>query len=378
MRIAINTTSAVAGGGITYLKNLLRCLSKTPAGHQYLIITTPFGKETFHFQHPDFTFLSFSIPSKGPLLRILWEQCILPSILKKERVDVLFSPGNICPLFSAIPNVVLIQNAEPLSNNPSLKKSLFQNIRLRLLKKLTLFSVKKARRVIFPSDMVRILVEKMGISVEHAVVIYHGINKEIFHLHYEDDVLHLCKKKYGLERFILYVSHIQRYKNFTELIKAFILLKDRIDDTIKLVFAGECFDSNYYDEMQAFIAEHKYGDRIIFLGNVSYTALPYLYSACLLFVYPSICESFGMTLTEAMSCGAPILASHVEPIREICADAAVYFDPTDPAAIAKAVFNTLTDNNLISTLKIKSLKRSEEFSWENTVKKTLSAFEGVI
>lgn len=377
MKIAINTTSAVAGGGVTYIKNLLTYLSKIDTHHQYLILTTSNGKETFYFQHPNFTFISFRIPSKNSLLRILWEQCILPSFLKKEGVDILFSPGNICPFFTTIRNVVMIQNVEPLSSNLSIKRGLVQNIRLRLLKRLTLLSIKKAHSVIFPSKKARTLIERTEVSVKHAEVIYHGINKEIFRPYSEGTILHQFKKKYGLEKFILYVSHIQRYKNFLELIKAFVLLKGKIDNEIQLVFAGECFDKEYYDEIKAFIAEHRYENRIIFLGNIPYEELPYLYSSCILFVYPSTCESFGMTLVEAMACDAPVLASHREPMTEICSNAAMYFDPADPAAIAEVIFNALIDKDLISTLKINSLKRSENFSWENAIKKILEVFESI-
>ena len=72
MKIAINTTSAVAGGGVTYIKNLLAHLSKINTNHRFLILTTISGKETFYFQHPDFTFMSFKIPAKNSILRILW------------------------------------------------------------------------------------------------------------------------------------------------------------------------------------------------------------------------------------------------------------------------------------------------------------------
>src|SRR3990167_3545305 len=217
MKIAINTTSAVAGGGVTYIKNFLTYLSKINTNHQYLVLTTPAGKEVFYFQHPNFKFLSFRIPSKNSLLRILWEQLNVPFILKKEGVDVLFSPGNVCPLFTQLPNVVMIQNIEPFSNDFSRKRGL----RLRLLKLLTMLSIKKAQRVIFPSMRARNLIETSGTFVKHAEVIYHGINKEIFHPHTEEDMSYQCKKKYNLDKFILYVSHIQRYKNFLELIKAF-------------------------------------------------------------------------------------------------------------------------------------------------------------
>ncbi|OHB97751.1 MAG: hypothetical protein A2Z57_11095 [Planctomycetes bacterium RIFCSPHIGHO2_12_39_6] len=378
MKIAINTTSAVAGGGVTYIKNFLTYLSKINTNHQYLVLTTPAGKEVFYFQHPNFKFLSFRIPSKNSLLRILWEQLNVPFILKKEGVDVLFSPGNVCPLFTQLPNVVMIQNIEPFSNDFSRDRGLIQRIRLKLLKLLTMLSIKKAQRVIFPSMKARTVAEKSGTLIHHAELIYHGINNEIFHPHNEGDRLSQFKRKYGLNKFILYVSHIQRYKNFLELIKAFILLEGKIDDNIRLVFAGRCFDEEYYKEMKDFIIEYRYEDRIIFLGNVPYEELPFLYSACMIFVYPSTCESFGLTLAEAMACGTPVLASNIEPMIEICANAAIYFEPTNPAAIADVIFKTITDKNLISTLKINSLTRAKIFSWENTAIGTLKIFESVV
>ncbi|MBM2833563.1 MAG: hypothetical protein HW406_724 [Candidatus Brocadiaceae bacterium] len=240
-----------------------------------------------------------------------------------------------------------------------------------------MISIKKAQRVIFPSMKARTLTEKSGTLMHHVEVIHHGIDKGIFHPGIEDNISLQFKKKYGLDKFILYVSHIQRYKNFFELIKAFVLLKDKIGDDIQLVFAGRCFDEEYYKEMQDFIREHRYEDRIIFLGNVPYEELPFLYSACMIFVYPSICESFGMTLVEAMACGAPILASKVEPMVEICADAANYFDPTNPAAIAEVIFKTLNDRELISVLTKNALERAACFSWENTAKKTFETFESL-
>ena len=310
MKIAINTTSAVAGGGVTYIKNLLNYLSKINTHHQYFILTTITGKEMFYIQHPNFEFLSFKIPSKN-VLRLYWEQTFLPIFLRKKRIDVLFSPANICPLINKTANVVMIQNIEPFCNSASIKRSIAQKIRLVLLKLLTILSIKKAKKALFPSVKARNDIERSGISLTHAEVIYHGINKEIFHPCSENSKAYPVKKKYGLDKFILYVFNIQRYKNFSELARAFILLKERIDKSIRLVFAGECFDKAYYDEIMFFLKEQNYENRILFLGNIPSEELSYLYSTCMMFVYPSTCESFGMPLVEAMACGAPILASNI-------------------------------------------------------------------
>ena len=377
MKIALNTTSAVEGGGVTYIKNLLMYLSKINTNHQYLVLTTTAGKEVFYFQHPNFKFLSFRIPSKNSLLRLCWEQLFLPVLMKKENVDVLFSPGNICPLLTNIPNVIMIQNIEPFSNGVSKSQGLLQVIRLKLLKLLTTLSIRKAQRVILPSMKARIDIEKLGVSHKHSEVVYHGINREIFYPHPENTKLLQVKKKYGLDKFILCVSNIQRYKNFLELIKAFVLLKDKIGNDIQLVFAGRCFDREYYDEMKTFLASQGCEDQIVFLGNIPYDELPYLYSTCMVFAYPSTCESFGMTLVEAIACGAPVLASKAEPMPEICANAAIYFDPMDPFAIADVICKTLNDQEAISSLIKNAIERAKTFSWENTVIRTLKIFESI-
>jgi len=388
MKIAINATSAVAGGGVTYIKNLLTGLSKINTAHQYIVLTTVAGREMFYFLHPRFTFLSFKIPSQSPLLRLFWEQTFLTLLLRRLKVDVLFSPANVAPLFSGIPNVTMIQNIEPFGNNVSVRRGHLSSIRLRLLKWLTILSIKKSRKVIFPSRNAYNVVEQSGISLKHAEVVYHGIDRKVFYPLKNEETgsslpplrlpPELLQKKYGLNKFILFVSNIQRYKNFLALLQAFALLKEKIDDRIQLVFAGGCHDAMYYQELLSLIAEQRLENRVIFLGEVPYDHLPYLYAGCTLFVYPSTCESFGMTVVEAMSCGAPILASNREPMPEICGDAAKYFEPTDPTAIAKALFATMNDVTMLSTMRINSIKRSQLFPWENTASRVLEILEGVV
>lgn len=85
-----------------------------------------------------------------------------------------------------------------------------------------------------------------------------------------------------------------------------------------------------------------------------------------------------MTLAEAMACGAPILASKLEPMPEICADAAIYFDPTNPAEIADAMLKAIADEHVLSALKMNSLKRATKFSWENTAISTLRVFDDIV
>ena len=315
--------------------------------------------------------------SRNPLLRILWEQFTLPSLLKKERVDVLFSPGNICPLLSTIPNVVMIQNLAPFDNVIITAERKIQKYRLKLLKILTIASIKRAKKVIFISKKAIHDMKSLGLSLKHANLIYHGKNEELFHENVDVDKKRQIINKYNLDKFILYVSNIHRYKNFIELTQAFAMIHNKIDNEIKLVLVGRCFDDGYYDEMIRFIRERKFEERVLFLGEVPYDKLPFLYASCKLFVYPSTCENCPNILIEAMACGAPILASNIEPMPEICTDAAIYFDPMNPITLADVIFKTIMDKDLISTMKINSLKRAKIFSWENTIISTLRVFEDI-
>ncbi len=153
-------------GGVTYIKNLLAGLSKTETNHQFIVLTTAAGKEKFYFQHPRFTFLSFKIPSLSPLLRLCWEQTFLVLSLRRLKIDVLFSPANVAPLFSGIPNVVMIQNIEPFGNNVSVGRGLLSGLRLKLLKWLTVLSINKSQGVIFPSTKACRVVGESGFSQE--------------------------------------------------------------------------------------------------------------------------------------------------------------------------------------------------------------------
>lgn len=76
-----------------------------------------------------------------------------------------------------------------------------------------------------------------------------------------------------------------------------------------------------------------------------------------------------------MACGATVLASNVEPMPEICQDAAIYFNPFDPQDIAEKIQTVLKNNNLLQSLRLRSLKRANYFSWEETAKKTLHVLE---
>jgi len=377
MRIAINALSAVAGGGVTYLNQLFKHLSEIDKKNEYLIIITKKGEKILQASYNNFQILSFQVPSLSTTLRLIWEQLFLWYVLKKYRVDVLYSPANIGLIFQTFPTVVMIQTVAPFDFEMIKKQNIYYRLKFNLLRILTSLSIRKARNVIFISDKAKKeLSHYYKLHDSKTFLIYHG-KSELFKPDLDSGRLMEIKQKYGLDEFILYVSNIYKYKNFFELILAFSLIKDKINPNLKLVLVGKNFDDQYTELLKTFVINEGMEDRIIFYGHIPYEELPYFYATCRLFLYPSTCENCPNILIEAMACGSPILASNIEPMPEICQDAAIYFNPFSPHDIAEKIQTVLSNNILLQELKQRSLERVNHFSWEETARKTLRVLEGV-
>ncbi|GJQ50986.1 MAG: glycosyl transferase family 1 [Candidatus Kuenenia stuttgartiensis] len=375
MRIAINALSAVAGGGVTYLNQLFKHLSEIDKENEYLIITTKKGKKVLYADYKNFCVLSFKIPSISIITRLLWEQLYLWYILKKHRANVLYSPANIGLIFQSFPTIVMIQTVAPFYPEMIKKQNLYYRLKFNLLRILTSLSIRKARNVIFISDKARKELSRYyKLQKDNTSLIYHG-KSELFKPDLDSSRLMEIKQKYRVDEFILYVSNIYKYKNFFELIHAFSLIKEQVNPGLKLALVGKSFDDQYTESLKTLVSSKGLEDRVIFFGHISYEELPYFYAMCRLFLYPSTCENCPNILIEAMACGAPILSSNIEPMPEICQDAAVYFDPFNPRDIAEKIQTTLTNDTLIRDLKRLSLRRASYFSWEDTARKTLQVFE---
>jgi glycosyltransferase involved in cell wall biosynthesis len=270
----------------------------------------------------------------------------------------------------------MIQTVAPFDKEMIKKQNVYYQLKFNLLRILTSLSVRRARNVIFISDKARKeLSLYYKLQKNKTSLIYHG-KSELFKTNLDYNQVQEVKRKYNLDEFILYVSNIYKYKNFSELIQAFSLVKDQINPRLKLALVGKSFDDQYTESLKTLVANEEMGDRIVFFGHIPYEELPYFYGLCQLFVYPSTCENCPNILIEAMACGAPILASNIEPMPEICQDAAIYLDPFNPKDIAEKIKTVLTDHNVIQKLRQLSPKRASCFSWEETAKETLRVLEG--
>jgi len=109
-------------------------------------------------------------------------------------------------------------------------------------------------------------------------------------------------------------------------------------------------------------------ERISYLGAVNDRQLKALYQQAVGFVYPSFYEGFGLPPLEAMTCSCPVIVSDIPPHREVCGEAALYFNPHDTDDIISKMSVLATDTEKRQYLIAQGQERAKLFSWTNTAR----------
>ena len=161
---------------------------------------------------------------------------------------------------------------------------------------------------------------------------------------------------YTKERpFILHVGNGHIRKNRIFLLDVLAQLKDKWKGCV--CFAGKVDDVDLINRARKLQIE----DRIILLSKPSNTLLRALYSSCEAFMYPSFSEGFPWPTIEAQSCGAPVIASDIEPMPEITGTGALHASPTDAKSFADA-FLQLQDTNFRNEMIRRGFENCQRFA----------------
>ncbi|MGA8475592.1 MAG: glycosyltransferase family 1 protein [Candidatus Cybelea sp.] len=120
------------------------------------------------------------------------------------------------------------------------------------------------------------------------------------------------------------------------------------------------------------------GVRVVALGHVDDDTLAALYRSCVALAFPSRYEGFGLPVLEAMTYGAPVVASSSSAIPEAGGDAACYVPPGDDAALAAAILRVAGDAAFADDLRRRGRIRATGFTWEETATRTLVIIEGTL
>lgn len=367
MKIGIKATQIVEGGGQKHLERIIEHYPRNK-DTQIVIFLSERQRDISLPDRDDVEYRYFESPSGGLIRRVFWEQFTLRHHLKKEGIDILFEPGNFGMLSNGMKRVMLIHNLAPFSREFIAGEPAVSKLRLHLLRLVTRMSARRASGVIHLTEFARSYVaDDLRIDVVPQKTVYMGIDKG---KRRRPNKAELAKRFNIVGKFIFSCSHIYRYKNILELVQSFKLLRDQMNEPVTLVIAGNDYDRDYTDEINAFIKVNRLGNQVRLVGSLDYETVLDLYAACDLFAFPSELESASLILLEALQSGAPIAASDTGLCREVLAGSAVYFDPRDPRSICDAMKAVLWDKAGRANLRKASRERAAFFSWKKTAFET--------
>lgn len=156
--------------------------------------------------------------------------------------------------------------------------------------------------------------------------------------------------------YLLHVGTLEPRKNLVRLIEA----HRRLPAAPPLVLVG----TRGWSDGPIAEAIAAAGPRVLWLQYVDAADLRALYDGAALLVFPTRYEGFGLPVAEAMSTGTPVACSDLPVLREVAGDAATYFDPLDPDAIAAAVAALLADPARCAAQSAAGRTRAAGLTWD--------------
>ena len=360
-KIGIDATFNLHGGSYGHLKGFLENFSRAYNKENIILYINPNNIKILDKKILNQCNLKIiKISSYGNLFRILWGQCILPFIAKIDNVDVLFCPGNISPILKTTKvKSQWIATIGPFCKDMYKGVKFFTKVSFLINKWLIVFSSFTSNVVIHQADYSRqLFIKKYNLNSSKQYLIECGKDDYFQPDLYKKDNINKISNISSND--LLYVSHIFPYKNIKMLIQVFIKFKNRNNTNAKLYIVGKIMDQKHFKLLKRMIDGYNFNDEIIFTGLSSKNELKYAYSICKLFTFPSLCESSGYSLIEAMSCGAPILASNKTAIPFTCSSAAEYFNSYDESEFLSKLETLFFDDKKLQELKKKSLDRADE------------------
>jgi glycosyltransferase involved in cell wall biosynthesis len=176
--------------------------------------------------------------------------------------------------------------------------------------------------------------------------------------------------------YFLFVSTIEPRKNIITLISAFNQLKEKHKIDHHLILIGNT--GWKYEQIFAEIERSPWRDQIHHLNYLSDEEVALFYSKADAFVYPSHYEGFGLPVLEAMTLGAPVVTSNTSSLPEVAGDAAILIDPNEPANLAEAMLQIISDSQRRDELIQKGKERANLYNWEKTAVATLQAYKALV
>lgn len=366
MKIGIDARLWSETGVGRYIRNLVTELQTLDKKNEYVLFVR---KADYDKVSSQISNNKFKIKVADIRWHTVEEQVKFPQILNKENLDLVHFPYFSVPVAYKKPFVMtihdLIINHFPTGKASTLPQPLYQLKRIGY-KHIVSSAMKNAKKIIVPLNAVKDdLIKTLDVPESKIMVTTEGFDEGILH---KVTSSHLPNAKY-----FLYIGNAYPHKNLERLVEAFVEFKKEEED-VQLLLVGK--EDYFYKQLSQQIKNAHLEDSIVFVGQVHDEELANIYKNAIALLSPSLMEGFGLPALEAMALNCLVVVSDIPSFREVCQDAAIYFDPYSIEDIKeKMKFAFSSDKKSRQEYIKKGLRRVNNFSWKKMAQETLNVYE---
>lgn len=354
-----------------YASELLAHLEKHDTTNDYVVFLRRENFAEYQPKNPRFTKVMAEVPWYG------WkEQLVFPFILFKYKLDLMHFLHFNVPILYRQPFVVTVHDLILLSH-PTPRAStlgpLLYRVKYFFYKLIIANAISAARSVITVSNCTKDeIIKRYPAAKDKIEVTYEACASALGTQGGGDSPHRFARGQSPSAPFALYVGNAYPHKNLERLVEAFSKFRKQGFENYKLVLVGA--SDYFYDRLKTETETKKLSDHIVFFGRATDAQLAELYRTASLYVFPSLCEGFGLPPLEAMCHGLPVASSNGTCLPEILGEAAHYFSPTDTDAMAAAMAKVAGNDELRRALIEKGRSWSARYSWDDCAKRTIAVY----
>ena len=352
---------------------LIRNLQQIDHENEYYIFVRPDEDDAVIKVTPNFNIIRLKAHSYPA-----WEQIALPKAVKKYGCEILHCTSNTAPVNCSIPLITTLHDIIYMESSfikiATGAASAYQKLGNIYRKLVVPAVVKNSSKIITVSNFERKRIADFFSIQENEklMAVYNGVS-EHFKPVKNNDELKRVKEKYRLpDKYFFFLGNTDPKKNTKGTLKAFSDFRKQTGKDYKLVMLD--YDKKELEKLLEEIGDKKLMKSIVLTGYVANTDLPAIYSQSELFLYPSLRESFGIPILEAMASGAPVITSNTSSMPEIAGKAGIMIDPYQPEQITTAMKIVSSEVNLKAEMIREGILQATKFSWKTMAEEVLNIY----
>ena len=370
MRVAINLLTEnpenPSGAHWFWTRVIPEMAKRLKSGEELYLLVSPKSRHLHQDYGPNVFHITYPWSNEHRILRTLSEHAYSPVRLPLSRIDVFNTL--MAPVVNIPWSLVIHMKTMHAFTAPEALPPLNRLYRRMNYPR----SARAAEAIIINSESLRSEIQQyLQVDPRKLKLIHEAVDHDLFQPGDASQARARIARHGVTKPFVLYVSSLWPYKNCDGLLRAWAQTRAELGGR-QLVIVGSSIDDRYVASLHSLAADLGIASDVVFVGQVPLEETVSFYRAADVFVYPSLNETFGLPILEAMACDCPVVTSDVSAMPETAGGAAVLTDPREPAAIGRAILEAVGPGR--DHLRELGLKRASQFTWAATGAATLDVY----